>query len=109
MKGGSYDNAIVLDEHGVLNGRLRFEDEFVRHKALDLIGDLALTGLPLVGHLVAHRAGHRVHAEFAKRLLATPSAWRIEEARPDLGAAVGAGMGSSLFGLPSARTLAHPE
>jgi len=109
VKGGSYDNAIVLDEHGVLNGRLRFEDEFVRHKALDLIGDLALTGLPLVGHLVAHRAGHRVHAEFAKRLLATPSAWRVEEARPDVGVAVGAGVGSSLFGLPSARTLAHPE
>jgi UDP-3-O-[3-hydroxymyristoyl] N-acetylglucosamine deacetylase len=109
VKGGSYDNAIVLDEHGVLNGRLRFQDEFVRHKALDLIGDLALTGLPLVGHLVAHRAGHRVHAEFAKRLLSTPGAWRVEEARPETGVAAAAAMGSSLFGLPAARTLAHPE
>lgn len=109
VKGGSYDNAIVLDEHGVLNGRLRFEDEFVRHKALDLIGDLALTGLPLIGHLVAHRAGHRVHAEFAKRLLASPSHWRVEEARPEPSAAAAGALGSSLFGLPTARTLAHPE
>ena len=80
VKGGSYDNAIVLDERGVLNGSLRFPDEFVRHKALDLIGDLALTGLPLLGHVRAHAAGHAAHVRFATTLLATPAAWRIEPA-----------------------------
>ena len=56
--GGSLDNAIVLGETGVLNNALRFEDEFVRHKILDAVGDLALVGYPVIGHLVAHRAGH---------------------------------------------------
>jgi UDP-3-O-[3-hydroxymyristoyl] N-acetylglucosamine deacetylase len=57
--GGSLDNAIVLGETGVLNNALRFEDEFVRHKILDAVGDLALVGYPVIGHLVAHRAGCR--------------------------------------------------
>jgi hypothetical protein len=55
----------VLGETGVLNNALRFEDEFVRHKILDAIGDLALVGYPVIGHLVAHRAGHALHTEFA--------------------------------------------
>ena len=63
--GGSLDNAIVLGETGVLNNALRFEDEFVRHKILDAVGDLALVGYPVIGHLVAHRAGHALHTEFA--------------------------------------------
>jgi len=56
-RGGSMENAIVLGQHGVLNG-LRYRDEFVRHKILDLIGDLALLGRPVVGHIVARNAGH---------------------------------------------------
>ena len=56
--GGSLENAIVLSETGVLNNQLRYEDEFVRHKILDAIGDLSLVGYPIIGHLVAHRAGH---------------------------------------------------
>ena len=67
--GGSLENAIVLGETGVLNNALRFEDEFVRHKILDAIGDLALVGYPVVGHLVAHRAGHALHTEFATKIL----------------------------------------
>ena len=63
--GGSLENAIVLGETGVLNNALRFEDEFVRHKILDAVGDLALVGYPVIGHLVAHRAGHALHTEFA--------------------------------------------
>ncbi|HXD18547.1 MAG TPA: UDP-3-O-acyl-N-acetylglucosamine deacetylase, partial [Vicinamibacterales bacterium] len=55
--GGSLENAIVLGETGVLNNALRFDDEFVRHKILDAVGDLALVGYPVIGHLVAHRAG----------------------------------------------------
>jgi UDP-3-O-[3-hydroxymyristoyl] N-acetylglucosamine deacetylase len=77
--GGSLENAIVLGETGVLNNALRFEDEFVRHKILDAIGDLALVGYPVVGHLVAHRAGHALHTEFAGRILQETGAWRLVE------------------------------
>src|SRR5207237_3366685 len=62
--GGSLENAIILGETGVLNP-LRFEDEFVRHKMLDVIGDLALVGHPIVGHLVVHRGGHALHTALA--------------------------------------------
>jgi UDP-3-O-[3-hydroxymyristoyl] N-acetylglucosamine deacetylase len=78
--GGSLENAIVLGETGVLNNALRFEDEFVRHKILDAIGDLALVGYPVIGHLVAHRAGHALHTEFAARILEETDAWRLVEA-----------------------------
>jgi UDP-3-O-[3-hydroxymyristoyl] N-acetylglucosamine deacetylase len=77
--GGSLDNAIVLGEAGVLNNALRFEDEFVRHKILDAIGDLALVGYPVIGHLVAHRAGHALHTAFAARILEESHAWRVVE------------------------------
>jgi UDP-3-O-[3-hydroxymyristoyl] N-acetylglucosamine deacetylase len=74
--GGSLENAVVIGESGVLN-KLRFEDEFVRHKVLDLIGDMALLGHPLVGHIEAHRAGHAMHAAAATRLMEDPSAWAL--------------------------------
>jgi UDP-3-O-[3-hydroxymyristoyl] N-acetylglucosamine deacetylase len=75
--GGSLENAIVIGDTGVLNSALRFEDEFVRHKILDLIGDLALVGHPIIGHVVAHRGGHALHTEFAALLLANPDAWTL--------------------------------
>jgi UDP-3-O-[3-hydroxymyristoyl] N-acetylglucosamine deacetylase len=78
--GGSLENAIVLGETGILNNALRFEDEFVRHKILDAIGDLALVGYPVIGHLVAHRAGHALHTEFAGKILDERHAWRLVEA-----------------------------
>jgi UDP-3-O-[3-hydroxymyristoyl] N-acetylglucosamine deacetylase len=78
--GGSLENAIVLGETGVLNNVLRFEDEFVRHKILDAIGDLALVGYPVIGHLVAHRAGHALHTAFAAKILEESHAWRLVEA-----------------------------
>jgi UDP-3-O-[3-hydroxymyristoyl] N-acetylglucosamine deacetylase len=74
--GGSLENAIVLGETGVLNP-LRFEDEFVRHKMLDVIGDLALLGHPFVGHLVVDRGGHALHTAFAAELLRQRDAWRF--------------------------------
>src|SRR3989441_8073978 len=80
--GGSLENAVVLGETGVLNA-LRFEDEFVRHKILDAVGDLALVGYPVIGHLVAHRAGHALHTEFAARILEEAGAWRLVEAPID--------------------------
>jgi UDP-3-O-[3-hydroxymyristoyl] N-acetylglucosamine deacetylase len=81
--GGSLENAVVLGETGVLNNALRFEDEFVRHKILDAVGDLALVGYPVIGHLVAHRAGHALHTEFAAKILEETPAWRFVEAPAD--------------------------
>ncbi len=97
-RGGSMENAIVIGDDGILNGPLRFEDEFVRHKALDLIGDLALVGFPLIGHVVARRAGHRAHVEFARELLASPSAWALETtaSEPAMEPALLAGGGATL-------------
>ena len=77
IRGGSLENAIVLTDNGVMNGPLRFPDEFGRHKALDLIGDLALAGLPLLARVEAHKAGHSLHTQLVSRLLADPSLWTI--------------------------------
>jgi UDP-3-O-[3-hydroxymyristoyl] N-acetylglucosamine deacetylase len=77
IRGGSLDNAIVLTDDGVMNGPLRFKDEFGRHKALDLIGDLALVGLPLLARVEAHKAGHSLHTQLVSRLLADPSLWTV--------------------------------
>src|SRR5437868_721845 len=77
IRGGSLENAIVLTNDGVMNGPLRFPDEFGRHKALDLIGDLALVGLPLLARVEAHKAGHALHTQLVSRLLADPSLWTI--------------------------------
>ena len=67
-RGGSLHNAVVLDDAGIVSGPLRFRDEFVRHKVLDLVGDLALLGRPLDGHIHAVKAGHALHIEFARAL-----------------------------------------
>lgn len=77
IRGGSLENAIVLTNDGVMNGPLRFPDEFGRHKALDLIGDLALCGLPLLARVEAHKAGHSLHTQLVSRLLSDPSLWTI--------------------------------
>jgi len=74
-KGGSLDNTVVLDDARVLNPEgLRMPDEFVRHKALDLLGDLALVGLPLEGHIEIERGGHALHQQLIRALLETPGA-----------------------------------
>jgi len=80
--GGSLENAIVIGETGILNNALRFADEFVRHKILDAIGDLALLGHPVVGHLVAHRGGHGLHTAFAAQVMAETDAWTLVEGVP---------------------------
>jgi UDP-3-O-[3-hydroxymyristoyl] N-acetylglucosamine deacetylase len=76
--GGSLENAVVLGETGVLNP-LRFEDEFVRHKILDVVGDLALVGHPICGHLVVHRGGHALHTALAAEILRQRDAWQFVE------------------------------
>ncbi len=93
IRGGTLENAIVLTSDGVMNGPLRFPDEFGRHKALDLIGDLALAGLPLLARVEAHKAGHALHTQLVSRLLADPTLWTVttrealhEQAQPPLAA-----------------------
>lgn len=81
IRGGSLDNAIVLTPEGMLNEtELRFADEFVRHKILDIIGDLALLGMPLLGRVRAERSGHILHASLMSKLLRRDAAWEIIDA-----------------------------
>jgi UDP-3-O-[3-hydroxymyristoyl] N-acetylglucosamine deacetylase len=75
IRGASEENAIVLTDNGIKNGPLRFEDEFVRHKILDLIGDLALLGHRILGKVVANRAGHAMHTALVSRLLKDQALW----------------------------------
>jgi UDP-3-O-[3-hydroxymyristoyl] N-acetylglucosamine deacetylase len=77
IRGAGPENAIILGKHGPENGPLRFTDEYVRHKVLDLIGDLALAGRRIEGHVVAERAGHAMHTALVSRLLKDRSAWEL--------------------------------
>jgi UDP-3-O-[3-hydroxymyristoyl] N-acetylglucosamine deacetylase len=77
IRGAGPENAIVLGPDGPQNGPLRFPDEFVRHKVLDLIGDLALAGRRIEGHVVAERAGHAMHTALVSRLLKDRAAWEM--------------------------------
>jgi len=87
-RGGSLDNAVLLDDQRVVNPQgLRWPDEFVRHKILDLCGDLALLGMPLVGHVHVERGGHTLHQRLVKAILERPEAWVIDD--PDRGFARG--------------------
>jgi UDP-3-O-[3-hydroxymyristoyl] N-acetylglucosamine deacetylase len=75
-RGGSLDNAVVVDEYRILNSEgLRFEDEFVRHKVLDAIGDLYLLGHPLIGAFTAHKSGHALNNRLLRELMDDASAW----------------------------------
>jgi len=77
-RGGSLDNAIVMDEYRVLNtDGLRYDDEFVKHKILDAVGDLYLIGKPLVARYVACKSGHALNNQLALSLLAQPDAWEV--------------------------------
>ncbi len=89
IKGGSLQNAVVIGEHGVMNEeRFRYPDELVRHKILDLMGDLALLGKPLMGELNVHLAGHSLHTQMVSAILDNKDAWvlieDIEEPTPAL-------------------------
>ena len=78
IRGASLDNAICFNHTKVQNpGGLRFEDECCRHKALDLIGDLALMGRPLLGHVIAERAGHAMHAALVARIMSDPTLYEV--------------------------------
>ena len=77
-KGGSLDNAILVDDQGIKGTPLRFPDEFVRHKLLDLVGDLALLGCGLRGRILAWRSGHELHGRFVDALISDRGAWVYE-------------------------------
>jgi UDP-3-O-[3-hydroxymyristoyl] N-acetylglucosamine deacetylase len=77
IRGASAENAIILTSKGPENGPLRFADEYVRHKVLDLIGDLALAGRRIEGHVVAERAGHAMHTALVSRLVKDRSLWEL--------------------------------
>jgi UDP-3-O-[3-hydroxymyristoyl] N-acetylglucosamine deacetylase len=85
-RGGSLDNAVVIDGNGVMNeGGLRFEDEFVRHKVLDSIGDLYLAGAPILGRFTGHKTGHAMNLRLLQALFADDSAWCwVDLARADM-------------------------
>lgn len=75
-RGGNLENTVVLSQDGILNeSGLRFTNEFVRHKVLDLIGDFSLLGLPFIGHLIADRSGHALHTRLVKQILNHPECW----------------------------------
>jgi UDP-3-O-[3-hydroxymyristoyl] N-acetylglucosamine deacetylase len=77
-RGASLDNAVALGEDSILNKEgLRYKDEFVRHKILDLVGDLSLLGVPIIGHIVAHKSGHGLNAQMVSKLLSTPQNWVV--------------------------------
>ena len=101
IRGAGPENAIILGAKGPENGLLRFPDEYVRHKVLDLIGDLALAGRRIEGHVVAERAGHAMHTALVSRLLKDRSAWELahvpvaaESAGEAAATVVGAELGS---------------
>ncbi len=77
IRGGSTENAVVLDESGVVNDHLRFPDEFVRHKLLDLLGDISLVGYPIIGHLYAEKAGHAIHTALADKIARLKNRYRV--------------------------------
>ena len=86
-KGGSLDNTIILSQDGILNeSGLRFTNEFVRHKILDLIGDFSLLGVPFIGHVIAERSGHAIHTRLVQQILNHPDSWVLLNAEEPVAA-----------------------
>lgn len=88
-QGGSLENAVVLGDDRILNPELRFQDEFVRHKMLDLTGDLSLLRYPMRGHVIAYRAGHDLHARLARKIHESRDNWYIAPWREEERSIVG--------------------
>lgn len=98
IRGASKENCIVLTPNGIENPPLRFHDEFVRHKVLDLIGDLALLGKKILGNVVADRAGHAMHTALVSRLLKDRTLWEeatVEDDAPPTSLSVPAAVGQA--------------
>ena len=87
-KGGTLDNTVVLSQDGIVNeSGLRFDNEFVRHKILDLIGDFSLMGMPFIGHIIAERSGHALHTRLVQQILQQPEKWILVNAETPVSAA----------------------
>lgn len=83
-RGGSMENAVVIGDESILNPEgLRFQDEFVRHKILDAVGDFSLLGYPLLGHIKAFKAGHDINHKMVEKVLASPDCWKLVEFTED--------------------------
>jgi len=93
-RGGSLENAVVIGEDRILNeDGLRYNDEFVRHKILDAIGDFSLVGYPILGHIKAYKAGHDINHQMVEQILASPECWKLVEfTEEDLSEALRLGM-----------------
>ncbi|PLY02647.1 MAG: UDP-3-O-[3-hydroxymyristoyl] N-acetylglucosamine deacetylase [Desulfuromonas sp.] len=79
-RGGSLDNAVVIGKDRILNEEgLRYNDEFVRHKILDAVGDFSLVGYPILGHIKAYKAGHDINHQMVEQILASPDCWKLVE------------------------------
>jgi len=76
-RGGSLDNAVILDDHKIINNPLRFDNEFVRHKILDAVGDMAFLRHRILGHLVASKTGHEMHISLVNQILNQPDSWEL--------------------------------
>ena len=97
--GGSLDNAVVVDDYRVLNDDgLRFPDEFVRHKVLDFVGDMALIGRPVLGHFKAYKSGHDLNNQMFRAFLADPTAWQLTTPTPEQTAKISAPQAMRGFG-----------
>lgn len=83
IRGANMENCVVLTRDGVVNGPLRFSDEFVRHKVLDLIGDLALLGRQIIGRVIADRAGHAMHTALVSKIMKDPALWEHATIGPE--------------------------
>jgi UDP-3-O-[3-hydroxymyristoyl] N-acetylglucosamine deacetylase len=82
--GASLENAVGMDENGILNEEgLRFNNEFVRHKIVDIIGDMTLLGCPILGHVVAYKSGHSQHLKLMEKIASTPDSWEFVEMKKD--------------------------
>ena len=78
-RGASLANVLLIGRHRIVNGGLRFSDEFVRHKIVDMLGDLCLLGMPLLGHVVANKAGHSLNLQLAAKLRESKDHWEVVE------------------------------
>jgi UDP-3-O-[3-hydroxymyristoyl] N-acetylglucosamine deacetylase len=88
-RGGSLDNAVVIGDDGILNeGGLRFDDEFVRHKIMDSVGDLSLAGYSLIGHVKAYKSGHDLNHKLVTEILSRPDCWKLVESTSEKDASV---------------------
>jgi UDP-3-O-[3-hydroxymyristoyl] N-acetylglucosamine deacetylase len=86
-RGGSLDNAVVIDKHQILNSDgLRYENEFVRHKLLDCIGDFSLLGMPILSHIVTTKSGHSFNHAFLEKFFEQKESWDTQSFSEDAGA-----------------------